>query len=80
MVLFKELKSYINRAQYKEVNIQEIKYQTFYDETNGKLIIVYNEQITQDSLLKEKINEISKNIRDIIKKNVKYNLWNTNYI
>lgn len=77
MVLFEELKSQINEAQYEDVNIEGIDYHTFYDESNGKLIIVYNEQITQDSLLKEKINEISKNIRDIIKKRVEYNLWNT---
>lgn len=77
MVLFEELKSQINEAQYKEVNIEGIDYHTFYHESNGKLIIVYNEKITQDSLIKEMINEISKNIRNIIKKRVEYNLWNT---
>jgi hypothetical protein len=77
MVLFEELKSHINKVQYKEVIIQEIDYQTFYDETNGKLIIVYNEQIAQDDSLREKINDISKSIREIIKNHVEYNLWNT---
>ena len=77
MVLFEELRSYINKARYKEVNVQEIDYPTFYDEANGKLIIVYNEQITQDDSLREKINNISKSIREIIKNHVEYNLWNT---
>ena len=77
MVLFEELKSHINKVQYKEVIIQEIDYQTFYDETNGKLIIVYNEQIAQDDSLREKINDISKSIREMIKNHVEYNLWNT---
>ena len=52
MVLFEELRSYINKARYKEVNVQEIDYHTFYNEINGKLIIVYNEQITQDDSLR----------------------------
>ena len=77
MVLFEELRSYINKARYKEVNVQEIDYPTFYDEANGKLIIVYNEQITQDDSLRKKINNISKSIREIIKNHVEYNLWNT---
>lgn len=77
MVLFEELRSYINKARYKEVNVQEIDYPTFYDEENWKLIIVYNEQITQDDSLREKINNISKSIREIIKNHVEYNLWNT---
>ena len=77
MVLFEELRSYINKARYKAVNVQEIDYHTFYNEINGKLIIVYNEQITQDDSLREKINDISKSIREIIKNHVEYNLWNT---
>lgn len=77
MVLLKVLITYLNKAKYKEENIEEIVQQTFYDDTNGKLIIVYNEQFIQDSLIKEKINEISINIRAIIKNHVKYNLWNT---
>ena len=37
MVLFEELRSYINKARYKEVNVQEIDYPTFYDEANNTI-------------------------------------------
>lgn len=80
MALVEELVTQINNAQYKDVTIQGIEYRTFYDEVNGNLLIIYNEQIIQNHLLREEINNIAKNIREVIKKYTKYNLWNTYFL
>lgn len=80
MALVEELVTQINNAQYKNVTIQGIEYRTFYDEVNGNLLIIYNEQIIQNHLLREEINNIAKNIREFIKKYTKYNLWNTYFL
>ena len=80
MALVEESVTQINNAQYKELTIQEIGYPTFYDEVNGNLLIIYNEQIIQNNLLREEINNIAKNIREVIKKYTKYNLWNTYFL
>ena len=77
MPLVEELVNQINNAQYKDITVQGIEYRTFYDEVNGNLLIIYNEQIIQNHLLREEINNIAKNIREVIKKSTKYNLWNT---
>lgn len=80
MVLVEELVDQINNAQYKEITIQEIEYPTFYDEVNGNLLIIHDEQIIQNHLLREEINNIAKNIREAIKKYTRYNLWNTYFL
>lgn len=80
MPLVEELVNQINNAQYKDITVQGIEYRTFYDEVNGNLLIIYNEQIIQNHLLREEINNISKNIREVIKKSTKYNLWNTYFL
>ncbi|MGT2625116.1 ABC-three component system middle component 1 [Streptococcus thoraltensis] len=80
MALVEELLTQINNAQYKDVTIQGIEYRTFYDEVNGNLLIIYNEQIIQNHLLREEINNIAKNIREVIKKDTRYNLWNTYFL
>lgn len=80
MLLVEELVNQINNAQYKDITIQGIEYRTFYDEVNGNLLIIYNEQIIQNHLLREEINNIAKNIREVIKKSMKYNLWNTYFL
>lgn len=77
MVLVEELVTQINNAQYKELTIQEIEYPIFYDELYGILLIIYNEQIIQNHLLREEINNVAKKIREAIKKDMRYNLWNT---
>ncbi len=77
MELFKEVMTKMNRAKYKEENIQGIDYQAFYNDTSGRLVIIYNEQIIENHLFKEKINNMAKNIREVIKKCTQYNLWNT---
>ncbi|WP_061452686.1 hypothetical protein [Streptococcus oralis] len=80
MPLVEELVNQINNAQYKDITVQGIEYRTFYDEVNGNLLIIYNEQIIQNHLLREEINNIAKNIREVIKKSTKYNLWNTYFL
>ena len=80
MLPVEELVNQINNAQYKDITIQGIEYRTFYDEVNGNLLIIYNEQIIQNHLLREEINNIAKNIREVIKKSMKYNLWNTYFL
>lgn len=77
MELFRNVMTQINKAKYKEKNIQDIDYQAFYNDTSGKLVIIYNEQIIQNHLFKEKVNNTAKNIREVIKKCTQYNLWNT---
>ena len=80
MALVDELVTQINNAQYKEITIQKIGYPTFYDEVNGILLIIYKEQIIQNYLFREEINNIAKNIREVIKKDTRYNLWNTYFL
>ncbi|QQB70610.1 hypothetical protein I6I02_02740 [Streptococcus salivarius] len=80
MVLFEEFISQINKAQYKEITIEGIEYRTFYNKVNGNLLIIYNEQIIQNHLLREEINNIAKSIREVIKEYTKYNLWNTYFL
>ncbi|KSU22110.1 ABC-three component system middle component 1 [Lactococcus lactis] len=76
MKLFEKLIAQINKSQFEEITLEQMKYTTFFNETNGKLIVIYSEQIMQDSSSKEDINNVAKHIRDSIKKENRFNLWN----
>ncbi|WP_282675672.1 ABC-three component system middle component 1 [Lactococcus lactis] len=75
MNLLDKLINHIYESKYKKISLEEIKFDTFYNEVDGKLIIIFNEQIRQDSSFREEINNVAKDIRDIIK-NDNFNLWN----
>lgn len=77
MDLLKTLKLKIENSKFDKIEIQSIGYETFYNNRDGKLIIIYDDQIVQDQTYKESINQTAKEIRDKIKKFSDYNLWNT---
>lgn len=69
MDLLKTLKLKIENSKFDKIEIQSIGYETFYNNRDGKLIIIYDDQIVQDQTYKESINQTAKEIRDKIKKN-----------
>ncbi len=68
MDLLKTLKLKIENSKFDKIEIQSIGYETFYNNRDGKLIIIYDDQIVQDQTYKESINQTAKEIRDKIKK------------
>lgn len=77
MDLFEKIITHIKESKFTEIEIEELEYDTFYDKVGGRLLIIYNEQIVQDNLFKADMNDIASSIRNSIKKQDRYNLWNT---